>query len=202
MKDFRSVLLSAAPMACLLALSACGGGGDKHSADNGAHGADKPAAEWVTDPTSYCPQVAVLQQAQTVTLFLPGKSGDIASQLSTAQISGVSGACTYEKKNKQHVLQVQFTSNFLANNGPANQSKPITLPWFVAITKGSEIIDKKQYSITLNFNGNMSTAAATSKPVKVEFPPTPDSGNLEILVGFELTPDQLAYAAAHPNAAP
>ena len=160
-----------------------------------------PASAMPADPTSFCPQVAVLQQAQTVTLFLPGRS-DVASQISTAQLSSVSGDCVYQKKHKVGLLEVRFTSNFLADNGPANNGQTITLPWFVAITKGSQIIQKQDYQVTLKFNGNMSIAAASSKPVKIELPAVPDSAGIQILTGFEMTQDQLAYAAAHPNATP
>lgn len=198
MKDFRSALLPAASLACLLSLAACGGGHPPHAKP--ANGA-APVAGTASDPTNFCPQVAVLRQAQTVTLFLPGR-GDVASQISTAQLTSVSGACVFKKKDKSPILEVKFTNNFLADNGPANNGQPITLPWFVAITKGSQIIDKKEYQITLKFNGNMSTTVATSKPVKIDLPATPDSADLEILTGFEMTPDQLTYAAAHPNAAP
>ncbi|MBU6419862.1 MAG: hypothetical protein KGQ79_09070 [Proteobacteria bacterium] len=160
-----------------------------------------PASAMPADPTTYCPQVAALQQAQTVTLFLPGRS-DVASQITTAQLTSVSGNCVYRKKGKAGILKVTFTNNFLADNGPANNGQPITLPWFVAITNGDQIIEKKDYQITLKFNGNMSTTAATSKPVKIELAAVPASADVQILTGFEMTPDQLAYAAAHPNAVP
>lgn len=199
MKDFRFAPLPAAALVCLLSLTACGGGGPSAKlADNSSSPHGKPMGP---DPTSFCPQVAVLQQAQTVTLFLPGRS-DVASQISTAQLSSVSGDCVYQKKHKAGVLEVRFTSNFLADNGPANNDQPITLPWFVAITRGSQIIEKQDYQVTLKFDGNMSIAAASSKPVKIELPAVPDSAGVQILTGFEMNPDQLGYAAAHPSAVP
>ncbi len=160
-----------------------------------------PANAMPADPTTYCPQVAVLQQAQTVTLFLPGRS-DVASQISTVQMTSVSGACTYKKKHHEGLLEVKLTVNFMADNGPANNGQQITLPWFVAITQGNQIIEKKDYQITLKFNGNMSTTAASSKPVKIELAAVPASADVQILTGVQMTPAQLAYAAAHPNAAP
>lgn len=198
MKDFRSALSAAAAAACLLSLAACSG--DHHPEFKVAK-STAPVAAAPPALISFCPQVAVLQQAQTMTLFLPGRS-DVASQISTAQITGISGACVPHKKDKTQILEVKFTNNFLADNGPANNSRPITLPWFVAITKGNHIIEKKQYQITLKFDGNMSTAAATSKPVKIDLPAVPASADLQILTGFQMTPGQLAYAAAHPNAQP
>jgi hypothetical protein len=142
----------------------------------------------------FCPQVAVLQQAQTLTAFLPGRS-DVASQLTTARITGVAGSCDVNKKNQ---LLVNFQAGFTASNGPANNGKTLTLPFFVAIANGDDIISKTDYTIALPFNGNSSMAQATSKPVKVALANDHASKSIQILVGFELTQDQLNYAATHP----
>lgn len=147
-----------------------------------------------TPPHMFCPQVAVLQQAQTLTAFLPGRS-DVASQLTTAQITGVAGSCDVNKKNQ---LLVNFQAGFTASNGPANNGKTLTLPFFVAIANGDDIISKTDYTIALPFNGNSSMAQATSKPVKVALANDHASKSIQILVGFELTQDQLNYAATHP----
>ena len=144
----------------------------------------------------YCPQVAVLEQASTLTEFLPGRS-DISAQITQAQITGVAGSCDTLKKNQ--LLHVTFKAGFSASNGPANHNQSLTLPYFVAIANGDDIVSKTNYSITLNFNGNVVTAQATSKPVKIELPNTDMSNNIQILVGFQLTPDQLAYAESHPE---
>ncbi len=150
-------------------------------------------------PPAFCPQVAVLAQAQTLTTFLPGRS-DVAAQITTARITGVAGSCTLEKN--ENLLEVTFQAGFSASNGPANNSAPLTLPYFIAITHGENIISKTDYTIGLNFDGNATTAQATTKPVTVELSNVPDSANTEILVGFAMTPDQLSYAAAHPAAGP
>jgi hypothetical protein len=146
-------------------------------------------------PPPFCPQVAVLQQAQTLIAFLPGRS-DVASQVTTAQITGVAGSCLLKEEKNQ--LLVNFQAGFTASNGPANNGKTLTLPFFVVIAKGDDIISKTDYTIALPFNGNASTTQVTSKPVKVELANDRASKDTQILVGFELTPDQLSYAEAHP----
>jgi len=138
--------------------------------------ADKP------QPPAFCPQVAVLAQAQTLTTYLPGRS-DVAAQITSAQITGVAGICSTDKKSR--LLTVSFQAGFSASNGPADHGAPVTLPYFVAITRGDEIISKTDYSITLPFDGNASEAEATSKPVKIVLGNRPDSADVQILVGFQ-----------------
>ena len=151
-----------------------GGGGRVGGTKPGGHG-DLWASGGSAAQTLQCPQVDVLQQAQTLTAFLPGRT-DVAAQITTAR--------------------------FEAGNGPADNGATLALPWFVAITRGDRIISKSEYTAVLKFNGNMSTAEVISKPLKVELPYNRMVGEIQILVGFEMTPVQLAYAAAHPDAAP
>ncbi|GLR68342.1 hypothetical protein GCM10010909_30230 [Acidocella aquatica] len=188
MKQFTTPLLS---LAMLAALAGCAS--TPASSTPAAPPAPKPVAQ------QYCPQVAVLAQTQNLTTFLPGRS-DVGAQVTTARITGVAGSCLL--KVKKNLLEVKFQAGFSASNGPANQGAPITLPYFVAITQGDTIVQENYYSIVLKFNGNASIAQATSKPLAVELPNTPDSAQTQILVGFEMTPEQLSYAAAHPATAP
>src|ERR1700733_11295209 len=150
-------------------------------------------------PPMYCPQVAVLQQAQVVTQFLPGRT-DVAAQITTAQITGVAGACATAHHDR--TLRVTFRAGFVASNGPANQGGTLQLPYFVALSRGNQIIQKQDYTIALHFDGNASTTNATSKPVKVDLGNVGSTQDVQVLVGFEMTPEQLSYAASHPLAAP
>jgi hypothetical protein len=150
-------------------------------------------------PTMFCPQVAVLQQAQTVTQFLPGRT-DVAAQITTAQITGVAGACV--TAHHDNVLRVTFRAGFVASNGPANHDGTVELPYFVALTRGDHILQKQDYTIAMHFNGNASTATATSKPVTLELGNVGGSEDVQVLTGFEMTPEELNYAAEHPLAQP
>lgn len=147
----------------------------------------------------HCPQVDVLQQAQTVTAFLPGRA-DVAAQVTTARIAVVAGSfCQLDGRRK---LRVSVTAGFEASNGPANNGADLRLPWFAAITQGDQIIQETDYTMPLSFNGNASQTSAQARPVKIELPNLPGTERMEILIGFKMTPDQLAYAAAHPGATP
>jgi hypothetical protein len=143
----------------------------------------------------FCPQPARQAQTYTLTEFLPGRA-DVAAQITTAQITGIAGSCTLAPK--KDLLVVNFQAGFAATNGPANHGAPLALTYFVAVTDGDDVVSKTDYTITLAFDGNASTAQATSKPVKIDIERGELSHDMQILVGFEMTADQLNYAESHP----
>ncbi|MDE8348609.1 MAG: hypothetical protein POG74_03880 [Acidocella sp.] len=175
--------LSALPgIAALLALSACG----FYKANS-----DTTVAAAVLN----CPHVEVLQQANTITAFTPGRS-DVGALITTAQITGVAGSC--QSSDHQTTAKVTFKAGFSATNGPANHGQPVTLPYFVAVTSDNRIIAKAYHRITLKFGDNANSANANSPTLSIDVPNDDASATYEVLVGFQMTPDQLAYTAAHP----
>jgi hypothetical protein len=168
---------AAAALIALLALTAC---------DNGD--SDKT-------PKFYCPTVQRLDQTSHLTAFLPSRD-DVTAEITSATITGVAGACVYEP-DKQAV-RLTFKAGFTATNGPANNDAPLNLPYFVAVVYGQTILSKQLYSVPLSFDGNVSTASAISKNLTVELPNVRQNNHVQVLVGFQLTPEQQIYAADHP----
>ncbi len=144
----------------------------------------------------FCPNVRVLAQAQTLNDYLPGRN-DVAAELTSATVTGVAGSCTLHPE--KHLLVVSFQAGFAATNGPADNGAPLNLPWFVAIAQGDDIISKSLYTIPLTFDGNQLSTSAISKPVKVEIPNDRLTARTDILVGFQLTPQQLSVASGQPS---
>ncbi len=169
----------AAVLLASLALSACSGDGDS-----------------LKGPKLFCPQVAVLTPTARLTAFLPS-SNDVTAEITSAQITGVAGACSLEKEKQ--AVKVTFKAGFTATNGPANKSNTLNLPYFVAIVEGETIIAKTPYSIPISFDGNASSASAESNNLTVELPNIPRNQGVQVLVGFQLTPEQQAYATDHPG---
>jgi hypothetical protein len=148
-------------------------------------------------PVTNCPNVAVLEQGSTVTEFLPGRE-DVAAEIAQAKITGVAGSCTLEKKRKRAaVLTVAFQAGFSAVSGPANTGQTLVLPYLVSLSQGDQLLATYYGNIALNFDGNASTATATTKVLTLKFPDTADTAATDVLVSFHLTPEQLAYNAGH-----
>jgi hypothetical protein len=112
-------------------------------------------------------------------------------------LAGVAGSCDLEPG--KHAVVVTFRIGFEASNGPANRAAMVELPYLVSITDGPTIISKDLYTIKVAFDGNVIDGTATSKPVTVELPNVPETAGMQILVGFQLSPEQLAYATDHPT---
>jgi hypothetical protein len=145
-------------------------------------------------PPMHCPQVLRVRELMTDPIFLPGRS-DPAAELTQAQISGVAGSCVLNKKT--NTLTLTFKAGFTAEDGPANHGAPVTLPYFIAITAGDDVVTKVPGSVTLDFAGR-TLAQATTSSMKLKFPNDARSDLVEILIGFQLSPGQVAYNAAHP----
>jgi hypothetical protein len=96
------------------------------------------------------------------------------------------------------MLTLSFQAGFTADDGPANHGAPVTLPYFIALTAGDDVVTKIPGSMTLDFAGH-SLAQATTSSIKLKFPNDERSDLIEVLIGFQLSPDQVAYNAAHPS---
>jgi hypothetical protein len=146
-------------------------------------------------PNLFCPNVAVLQQTSQLDAFLPSRP-DVSGLITEALITGVAGSC--DLAAKKQLLKVTFKIGFDASNGPANHFEPLELPYFVSVVDGEQIASKSLYKIPISFEGNLSSAAAASPTMTVELPNVPESARVQVLVGFQLTPEQLVYAQDHP----
>jgi hypothetical protein len=144
----------------------------------------------------FCPTVSRVEQLSSLTRFLPS-SEDVTAEITQAHITGVAGQCDLE--GDKHAIRVSFKIGFSATNGPANHGAPIELPYFVSVTQDETVVSKVPYKIAISFDGNVTSATAVSKTVKVELPNVKLSARTEILVGFQLSPEQLAYATDHPG---
>jgi len=149
-------------------------------------------------PTLDCPQVAVLQQASHL-IRTAGNSNDVSARIIDARVTGVAGTC---KPRGDHGERVVFRIGFAATNGLASRAESQTLSYFVAITDGERIIDKGVYPVRFDFRNGADQAVATTKPIRLDFPRAPQSAKQQVLVGFQMTPSELARANGGEASAP
>ncbi len=130
----------------------------------------------------YCPTVSVLTQANQLVKARRDAPGISAREVS-ARITGVAGSCTAQGKRR---VVTKFRVGFSAVRGPALSGNQITLPYFIALTQGGQIIGKQVDPVTFKFKQGVNQTVATTKPIKIEMPNAPVSAQQEALVGFQL----------------
>lgn len=138
-----------------------------------------------------CPAVFILDDAKDLTRFKPGPGRDITDILFEAEIVNFVGDCDYDEGEAEIKLSVQIR----VERGPANKARQVGFDYFVAIPEfQSQSEGKSVFKVTGEFEGNRTRMLYQDDldmtiPVKA---PT-DGAALEIILGFQLTPEELKF---------
>ncbi len=85
------------------------------------------------------------------------------------------------------------------SRGAAGSNPKISIPYFVAVTRGGEVIAKAPLFANIEFSSGVNQMAYTSETVTLALPTTKDvsAAAFDLRAGFQLSDDQLAYNRAH-----
>ncbi len=112
----------------------------------------------------------------------------------TGEITGVRGFCRYVDDNP---ITMEIEIDFSFGKGPMAQGNSKSYPYFVSVTRRDRsVLAKETLSVDVRFPEGRNTVRVTEKVEGIVIPratETVSGSNFEILVGFELTPEQLAY---------
>jgi len=140
-----------------------------------------------------CPPIGVLQDADRVTVF-NGRGMDITDVVMRAEIRKAVTKCEYDKGDG--VISVDLAFDGKAELGPAATSRNMTLRAFVTVARpDGRIVNKKVYDLPVAFEGAarqvgfLKTVEGTELPYNERV----NGASYEILVGFQLTREQLDY---------
>lgn len=145
----------------------------------------------LTNPAP-CPQASVLFDASRV-VELNGEAR-LANVGYTAEILGVRSLCRYGEDGGP--IDSDLEIDFAFGRGAAAQGNSHTYNYFVAVTRrDAAVIEKETFPISANF-GNNTIVYDSDRISSIVIPRRDDnvSGeNFEIIVGFELTEDQIEF---------
>ncbi len=151
------------------------------------------------NPNAFAPEcvpVGILADAADLSSYA-GPSRDVATLVTHASIAAVGGTCSNAEQG--HALHTSVSVTIGVQRGPAASFRTLSVPYFVAVLHGDQIVEKHDLSIEATFPPNADRLALKSDPLELDLPITrrmsSDSYRLE--VGFQLTPEQLAYNRAH-----
>ena len=141
-----------------------------------------------------CPVPAILADTQSLTVFRPGTMPDPANELFTISLVNSEGDCTFNTKDSLVTASLELT--FRATRTPTNERVTYSVPYFVAIHEGARIYAKRLYTLKFSFAPGAATTVIKQAPadVRVQVANGKLPWNYQELAGFQMTPDQLAYA--------
>jgi len=170
------LFLRVLPLAAAAALGGCGGTGDEFA--------------------PRCPNVAILSDAADLARYR-GEHQDLTDMVLSGRITGLSGSCKRARKGATVLTTVNIGLEL--TRGPAAPGRIASAAYFVALTRGDTIIAKQVFPLRAEFPSNTERVSLKGDQVEV---PVPNRGSdgaaaYRILVGFELTPQELATNRRH-----
>ncbi len=138
-----------------------------------------------------CPYVSVLWDASR---YVEMKGAVTSANAGfTGEIQGVDAECAYEGDKP---ITVKLTPRFAFGKGPKADGNTKQYIYWVAVTRRNvAVINKERFALPVTFSGTDRVAVADHVD-NIVIPRASDKisgSNFEILIGFELTADQLAY---------
>lgn len=142
-----------------------------------------------------CPVAAVLFDAERAVEIVGEELHENVAY--TGLIEGVSGFCRYVDDNP---ITMEIEIDFAFGRGPMAEGREKTFNYFVAVTRRDRVVLAKEITpLRVQFGANDTVVRLSEEVGGIVIPratPTVSGTNFEVLVGFELTPEQLAFNRA------
>jgi hypothetical protein len=141
-----------------------------------------------------CPLMGVLYDNARIVDFAAAGQERYANIEFTGEMQGVRGLCRYVDADP---ITMSIDIDMAFGRGPAATADRQTYRYWVAVTRrGVAPIEKAYFDVDVRFRGDEAVVTRTERIERIVIPrATPDlSGeNFEILIGFDLTPEQLQF---------
>ena len=142
-------------------------------------------------PPPPCPDVAVLAAGERLVLFKPGPGRDLTDVIVEARVSDLTSACSYDDGR----VEVETSFDIVSTRGPTAETGAAAVPFFAAVMDpDGRVIAKETFESHAEFpTGRRKVAVRDTVTQRIPLP-RPDRGqHYQVLIGFQLTPEQLEY---------
>jgi hypothetical protein len=140
-----------------------------------------------------CPYVKVLYDAARYVELKDNRETANAVGF-TGEIQSLSSACQYKNDDP---IKVEMEVLFALGKGPQATSSSKTYRYWVAVTdRNQEVIAKQYFTLPVTFAAGEDRALVTDKVFGISIPRAKASvsgSNFEVLVGFDVTPEMVAF---------
>ncbi|WP_439637512.1 hypothetical protein [Oceanicaulis sp.] len=142
-----------------------------------------------------CPNALALYDAHRL-VEINGENPVYENVGFTGEVLNVASNCRYTDRNADPI-EMEMAVRLGFGRGPAAQGMTKTYEMFVAVTRTDRVvIDRQVYPITVTFEPGEDRVEVIEEFNSIAIPrvsPTTSGSNFEILVGFELTDEQLDF---------
>lgn len=140
-----------------------------------------------------CPYVKGLYDASRFVEFVDGREAS-ASVGYTGEIQSISAGCAYKDDEP---IKVKMEVLFELGRGPQAKGNQKTYRYWVAVTqRNRDVLAKQFFDLPVTFPAGQDRVYLTETIDEVVIPratATTSGSNFEILVGFDVTPEQAAF---------
>jgi hypothetical protein len=140
-----------------------------------------------------CPYVKILYDAARTISFKDNKqaSGNV---IYSGELEGLVADCSYKDADP---IKVQTNITFLFGKGPQAPGPKTTFTYWVAVTdRDKAVLDKQYFTIDVLFSPGVDRVIDVQKIQDILIPraaKTVSGDNFEVLIGFDVTPEQAAF---------
>jgi hypothetical protein len=138
-----------------------------------------------------CPKPVILRDGADLQRFR-GPGHDFLDTTLQGRITGLSGSC---KQDGPRAVAATVSVGMELTRGPAASGRSTTVGYFVAVSRGNRILDKRVYTLHAVFPENTDRLRLSGDRVDLELPVNRGQGadSYQLTVGFQLTPQELAW---------
>jgi len=141
-----------------------------------------------------CPLMGVLYDSSRLVEFAQPNNQRYSNIEFTGEMQGVRGLCRYIEEDP---IAMSIEVDMAFGRGPASTADEQTYRYWVAVTRrGQAVIAKEYFDIDVRFPRDAQVVTRTERIEHIVIPRANaevSGENFEILVGFELTPEQLQF---------
>lgn len=138
-----------------------------------------------------CPQLSLLAEGADMVRFAGG-GRDVTDQLLEVRLVGVEARCEPGRRGEV-VARIKVWADMA--RGPAARTRTAEVPYFLAVLRGEQILDRKSFMLQAEFPANVDQRRVNGGEVDLRFPITPEQGAdaFKIFVSLQLTEEELAH---------
>jgi hypothetical protein len=136
-----------------------------------------------------CPQTGVLADATYIPIFTGNGIADVAA---LGKLGDITGGCDFDKAG---IAALDIKVTFLARKTkPELDIKKQVFPYFIAIlSPDQQILQRQNFSTKVDFDNTGYGVMIEEHELKIPVPSREAASGYKVVVGYELSPDQLAY---------